>query len=99
MSVLGLTGILMFCSGACVLWQSRKEVLDWLQEFFRIFRREFSRRSNLSPAHTSPQSSDDRPGGVPTTRRARRHSGALRLVGGVGLMVLGQVLLFLDLAF
>jgi hypothetical protein len=97
--VLGLIGILMFCFGAHVLWQSRKEVFDWLQEFFRILRREFSRRSDLSPADANPPSPEDSPDGLPASARGRRHSGALRLVGGVGLMVLGQALFLLDLVF
>ena len=100
MGVVGLIGILLFFAGVHVLWQARHEVLDWLREFFRILRVEFTRRSNpvaAPPSSAHPEA--ELPDGLSEQPRGRHHRGALRLVGGVGLMVLGQVLFLLDLAF
>ena len=94
---MGLIGILSFLVGAALLWQARKEILYWLQEFFRILRAEFSRHGGLAgevrraPASASP--------GVAGLHRPRRSRGALLLLGGFTLMLLGQVLFILDLVF
>ncbi len=95
MSVVGLIGILVFFAGAHLLWQGRREILFWLAEFFRILRGEFTRRDAAvreagSLALLSP---------VGTPGSAPRNRGTLRLVGGLALIFIGQVLLLLDLVF
>lgn len=94
MSAVGLVGVLIFFAGAHLLWQGRREILFWLGEFLRILRREFKRRkTGVTPLGTFPEAL----GGVPAVRK--RDHGTLRLVGGLALVFLGQVLLLLDLVF
>lgn len=98
---MGLVGILIFLAGAHLLWQARREVLYWAQEFVRILRGEFSRRSEL-PGSAHPALAGVPAGGhsVEDTPRLprRRHSGTLLLLGGFTLIILGQVLFLLDIA-
>ena len=94
---MGLIGILSFLVGVALLWQARKEILYWLQEFFRILRAEFSRHGGLtSGVRRAPASASS---GVAGSHRPRRSRGALLLLGGFTLIVLGQVLFILGLAF
>ncbi len=95
MSVVGLFGILIFLAGAHLLWQGRREMLFWLAEFFRILRGEFLRRDlgGTPPGALTPGKSAVIPG------MSRGNRGALRLVSGLALVFLGQVLFFLDLVF
>jgi len=94
---MGLIGILSFLVGAALLWQARKEILYWLQEFFRILRAEFSRHGGLvGEVRRAPVSASSGVAGAPRPRRSR---GALLLLGGFTLIVLGQVLFILGLAF
>ncbi len=100
MSALGLIGILLFLMGVLLLWQARREILYWMQEFFRILRGEVSRRGGLS---SQPQG-DAIPAGQASLvdagiSRRTRNMGTLLLLGGFALIVLGQVLFLLDLAF
>ncbi len=92
---MGLIGILFFLAGAHLLWQARREVLYWLEEFVRILRGEFIRREagGVSPLPLAPGDS------VAVASPSPRDKGTLRLLGGFGLMFLGQVLLLIDLAF
>ena len=95
MSVVGLIGVLVFFAGARLLWQGRHEIIFWLTEFFRILRGEFTRRDAAvgeagSLILSSPVAA---PGSAP------RNRGTLRLVGGLALIFIGQVLLLLDLVF
>ncbi len=112
MSVVGLIGILVFFAGAHLLWQARRDVLYWTQEFFRILRVEFSRRGGLEddaqrvPAEAYhdpvgqgvPVPASDPSGEDLAEVRRKHNSRTLLLLGGFGLMVLGQVLFLLDLA-
>jgi hypothetical protein len=95
LSAVGLVGVLIFLAGAHLLWQGRREILFWLGEFFRILRREFTRRkTGVVPPGAFPEGA---PAGVPAA--PKRDRGTLRLVGGLALVFLGQVLLLLDLVF
>ncbi len=97
LGVVGLIGILSFLVGLALLWQARKEILYWLQEFFRILRREFSRHGGLAgEVRRAPPSATS---GVARAHRPGRSRGALLLLGGFTLMLLGQVLFILDLVF
>jgi len=89
LSALGLIGILFFVIGVALLWLARREILYWVQEFFRILRGEVSRRGG-------PQG--EALPGAPVARPARS-MGTLLLLGGFALVLLGQVLFLLDLAF
>ncbi len=92
---MGLIGILFFLAGAHLLWQARREVRYWLEEFVRILRGEFIRREagGVSPLRLAQGDS------VAAASPSQRGRGTLRLLGGFGLMFLGQVLLLIDLAF
>lgn len=106
MGVAGLIGVLLFFAGAFLLWQARSEVLDWLAEFFRIFRREFNRReaglSRPSPGDSFAAGARElvasASSGHSQAPAGPRRIGTLRLVGALGLIFLGQILLILDLA-
>ena len=89
MGVVGLVGLLVFLAGIHLIWQARGEVLYWLEAFFRIFKVEVTRRN---PSADVPAAES-----VGFHRPPRPHR-ALSLVTGFGLMFLGQVLFFLDLA-
>lgn len=89
MRVVGLIGLLVFLAGIHLIWQARGEVLYWLEAFFRIFKVEVTRRNLASDVPVGESVGFQRP---------PRPHGALRLVTGFGLMFLGQVLFFLDLA-
>lgn len=84
-----VVGILVFVVGAYLIWQARGEVVYWLEEFFRILRVSL-RQSGQRALMQHP---------VVPAGRARRNKDTLRLVGGFGLMFLGQILVLLDLAF
>lgn len=101
MSAMGLVGILIFLAGAHLLWRARREVLYWMQEFVRILRGEFSRRSGL--AESAPPALAGASAGSSYAEDARRlprrrRSGTLLLLGGFALIILGQVLFLLDIA-
>ena len=90
-SLEGLIGFLVFLAGAHLLWKSRDIAIAWLQEFFRIFRREFSRKSAGDDVALAS--------GPPGVSLPRPRPRALTLVGALALMVLGQILLLLDLTY
>lgn len=89
MSLTGAIGIVIFFLGAYLLWQSRREVVFWSAEFFRILRGEFSR-------HREPGSVDPSLRVKPFAARSRR-AGAFRLASGFALLMLGPLLILLDL--
>ena len=94
MGVVGLIGILFFLAGAHLLWQARREVLYWMQEFFRILRGELTRRGGIRHAEAPVLFRD----AGAAAGLSRRRNTALLVAGGFALMVLGQVLFLLDLA-
>ena len=94
MSVLGLTGVLIFCAGICLLWQARAGILYWLEFYFRVFWSELTRRGGLRREEASLRLGDP----VAAAGGSRRRNTALLVAGGFGLVVLGQVLFLLDLA-
>jgi hypothetical protein len=85
--VLGAVGETMALVGLGLLWTYRAPALQWLREFWDIWRGEISGRD--------PHLSD------PVYRRVRprRPPGALALLGGVVLLFIGQILFLIDLAF
>ena len=87
----GVIGILIFLAGAYLLWQARWDILYWLQEFLRILRSAVTRRGGLGaePAPWQPHRKGP----------ARRNRTALRLAGGFALVFLGQLLIFISIAF
>lgn len=88
MEPLGLIGFLIFLAGLQLLWQAREEILFWLREFLRIFQ--------VSLRRTPLVGSTPIDRGAPHSALQKHRT--LRIVGGVGLMLLGQLLLILDLA-
>ena len=82
--MIGLIGILVFFAGLHLLWQARDAIRYWFETFFQIFRGALRQRAAV-PAADLP-------------RRPERAPDTLRLVGGVGLAVLGQLLLILEIA-
>lgn len=87
MSLTVAIGIVIFFLGAYLLWQSRREVVFWSAEFFRILRGEFSRHREPGSAHPS----------VGVRRLPSRRPGAFRLASGFALLMLGPLLILLDL--
>jgi len=85
MEPLGLIGFLMFVAGLHLLWLGREEILFWLREFMRIFQVSLHRTAAEDGADARLVSA-----------RGKHHT--LRIVGGFGLVLLGQLLLILDLA-
>ena len=89
-SLVGMIGTLIFLAGAHLLWTNRDVAIVWLREFVRILRGEFARKGGV------PQESP-----AVGWRGASRgpRSGALVLAGAVALILLGQILFFLDLTY
>lgn len=75
-----LVGILVFFAGLHVLWQARGDILYWVEQYLRIMRA--SLRVVMDPEHP--------PLLLKKEELANRQT--LRLVGGVGLVFLGQIL-------
>ena len=87
MNAARLIGILVSCAGILLVWQARREVLFWLQEYTRLLRIKIRENSEL---HRAPVSS---------VARVPRGNKTLRLVSGFGLMILGQLIILFNLAF
>lgn len=83
----GESGVAMCLLGAALLWQFRAIALDWLREFFRIWRGEIRFRG------AAEGSTPDR------AARRRLPAGAIALVCAIVLIFLGPTLFFLDLTF
>lgn len=84
---LALVGILVVLAGFHLLWQSRREILFWLETYLKIFRAALNQ-----PRHEFQAPKLSRFG------VGREH--VLRLLLGLSLMVVvGPVLIFLGLAF
>ena len=96
MGVVGVVGILLFFAGVHLLWKARTEVFYWLQIFFRILRREVTRRGGLREdfSFASPAEAP-----FSALRTSHRSLGTLVMLGGFALMFLGPLLLLLDLVF
>jgi len=84
MELLGLIGFLVILAGIHLLWQAREDCLFWFEEFLRIFRSSLPRASRSETAYAR-QSAGTRPK-------------TLRMVGGFGLILLGQLLVILNFA-
>jgi hypothetical protein len=81
-SLEGLVGTIVFLAGAHLLWKNRSDAIAWLKEFICILRGEIARKGGAAS-------------GSAPVRRPR--SGALILVGALALIVLGQILFFLNI--
>ncbi len=91
MEVLGLIGLFVFLAGLHLTWQARDAILYWVG--FGVATWRSAVRSILegagtrsAPSHVRPSSKAEQP--IPHT---------LRLVGGIGLIFLGQLLFVLAL--
>ena len=94
MELLGLIGFLVILAGIHLLWQAREDCLFWFEEFLRIFRSSLPRASRSETAHAHL---------LKTLRHPSRQSAGtrpktLRMVGGFGLILLGQLLVILNFA-
>jgi len=87
LGTMGAVGESLALLGIALLWSLRASALEWLREFFDIWRGQVSGRDPLLM---------DR---VYMRRTPRRPRGALLLVGAIGLVFLGQILFLLDLTF
>ncbi len=83
-SLVGLIGALVFLAGTHLLWKNRHAAIAWLREFVCILRGEFARKNGARRES-------------PTAGARVPRSGTLVLVGAVALILLGQILFFLDL--
>ena len=84
-SLVGLVGLLVFLAGTHLLWKNRHAAIAWLREFICILRGEFAQKSGAQRESAAGS-------------RGAPRSGALVLVGAAALILLGQILFFLDLA-
>jgi hypothetical protein len=91
-SLEGLVGAVVFLAGAHLLWKGRDVAMAWLVEFVRILRGEFARRETKAARELTIS-------GAQPAASPRPRSGALILVSALALILLGQILLFLDLTF
>ncbi|MHB8677666.1 MAG: hypothetical protein ACYDCE_14540 [Candidatus Acidiferrales bacterium] len=84
---LALVGLLVVLAGFHLLWQSRREILPWLETFVKILRASLQR----------PRQKFERPK-LPGFGAGREQ--VLRLALGLSLvLIVGPVLIFLGLAF
>lgn len=47
--IVALAGVLVFCSGLHLLWQSRRDISYWVEEYFRLLR--MNVRQVVDPTH------------------------------------------------
>ncbi len=85
-SRIGFVGLVVFVAGLYMIWQARGSALFWLEEFFRILQ-------------ASLRQSEPRSSAWVRVDQGTRNKDTLRLVGGLGLAFIGQILVLLDLAF
>lgn len=85
MDLLALLGLLVLLAGLHLAWQARQTILYWVSFGVATWRSAL----RLDPARES------RPEAAPRPRELRN----LRLLGGVSLIFLGQLLLVLALVF
>ena len=91
----GLIGILMVFAGLHLLWRARREMVYWLDRFLAIFLRAF--RQAASP--NASAAVRDAPPDADFLSKERQRGGLLLILGGAGLVLLGQLLFILDLIF
>ena len=90
--VVGLAGIILFFAGLHVLWQSREEVLYWLQTFLETFQN--SLRTTGGLADTDAVADGPRPK-LAKPKTGQTH--AMRMMSAFGLLLLGPLLVLLSL--
>lgn len=81
--LLAIVGVLIFCAGLDLLWQSRSEAAFWIASYMRVFRSIL--RGQESPMPFDPES-------APT----KSHKTVAMLLG-MGLAVAGPVLIAVSL--
>lgn len=86
--VVGLIGVMVLLAGLHLLWQSRKEMLYWVEMYLGTFRSALRKRTVEGPARERVEG-----------KRTQRERYTLRLVGGFGLVFLSQILLILEFIF
>ena len=86
--VVSIIGVLVFCSGLHLLWQSRREIFGWIEEYFRLFR--MSMKQVAEPAHAPLE--------LPERRVERKHAVRIAL-GFVLAFLVAPMLITLGLAF
>ena len=88
---IGLAGIILVFAGLHLMWRARHEIVYWADMYLAIFQKSLRRMMEGESAPLGGASS------LPKTPREPRK--LLLLLGGVGLVIIGQVLFLLDLAF
>jgi len=52
--VVAFVGVLVFCAGVHLLWLSRRDILDWIEEFIRLFRLSVRQLGDSAAATAAP---------------------------------------------
>lgn len=82
--LLGIVGLLIFCAGLDLLWQSRREAAFWFASYMRVFR-------TILREQKSPLPPFDPEIGPPKSRKT------VAMLLGMGLAVAGPVLIAVSL--
>ena len=86
--VVAVVGVLIFCAGVHLLWLSRRDILAWMEEFFRLFR--LSVRQMAGPMSAPMESANQ--------KAQRRHTARIAL-GVLLAFFLAPMLITLGLVF
>jgi hypothetical protein len=82
--LLGIVGLIVFCAGLDLLWQSRREVAFWFASYVHVFRSVLREQKSPLPPFTSEAA-------------PRRSHKTLAMLLGMGLAVAGPVLIAVSL--
>jgi len=88
--LLGVIGVLLFCAGLDLLWQSRNDLLYWLSSYLKIF------RGTLKVPQASPRDAWAARKSLPPLPKTQPHR-TVAMVLGVGLAFVGPLLIMVSL--
>lgn len=94
--LIALIGVLLTLAGVHLLWRARHEIIYWVDRLLLIFRKSFEEAKRTADVSGDETSS----GGVSAVSLSSQRHGheILVLLGGLGLVALGQFLLMLWVA-
>jgi hypothetical protein len=82
--LLAVIGMLVFCAGVDLLWQSRREVAFWFASYMHVFRSLLREQKSTAPPFQAER-------GAPRSRKT------VAMVLGMGLAVAGPLLMAVSL--
>lgn len=94
--LIGLIGVLLTFAGIHLLWRARHEIIYWVDRLLLIFRRSFDEAKRTADVQPGEGGSG---GASAVSLSSQRHGHEiLILIGGIGLIALGQFLLMIWVA-